>query len=295
MRKPRGKSLACLGSLFFNFCLCVRGNEVYLSRITIYKTHDRFFPPTVYFKCPDDDREKRYFSDVKATNHTYIVHPETVALTHVSPEYCQAECGIYDQDVLDDDDLFGEQFKLCDTDFDETNHLYTVTIPGEVTLELFCPQCNPYVPPPSSGGQGEAGDGSSSSKSNTTAQLEELIPEGENVKQVLITILLLAIFVGFLLGFVVHRCYRAFSDVAADDARTRFQALYADPTTEIEDLPTNFPAGNRNTGLYRFARSMRGILGRGGSQGQQQPAIRTGDPVPFHQLKIQETDIHDES
>lgn len=64
-----------------------------------------------------------------------------------------------------------------------------------------------------------------------------------NVKQVLITILLLAIFVGFLLGFVVHRCYMAFSDVAADDARTRFQALYADPTTEIEDLPTNFPAG----------------------------------------------------
>ena len=55
-----------------------------------------------YDALADDDREKRYFSDVKATNHTYIVHPETVALTHVSPEYCQAECGIYDQDVLDD-------------------------------------------------------------------------------------------------------------------------------------------------------------------------------------------------
>jgi hypothetical protein len=56
----------------------------------------------VYFIAADDDRAKRYFSDVKATNHTYIVAPESVALTHVSRDYCQADCGIFDQDLFDD-------------------------------------------------------------------------------------------------------------------------------------------------------------------------------------------------
>lgn len=49
---------------------------------------------------PDDDRKKRFLSDVKATNHTYILHPEAVALTHVSSEYCQSECGVFDQDLF---------------------------------------------------------------------------------------------------------------------------------------------------------------------------------------------------
>jgi hypothetical protein len=62
-----------------------------------------------------------------------------------------------------------------------------------------------------------------------------------SLKEVLIGVVLLAVFLGFLLGFVVHKCCRAFSDVAAEDARRRFQTLYADPHTEIEDLPTTVP------------------------------------------------------
>lgn len=62
-----------------------------------------------------------------------------------------------------------------------------------------------------------------------------------NVKQILICVVVGAVFFGFVMGVVAHRCCRAFSDVAAEDARMRFQALYADPNTEIEDLPTHLP------------------------------------------------------
>lgn len=61
------------------------------------------------------------------------------------------------------------------------------------------------------------------------------------LQTVLIIVVLSALFIGFLLGFLVHRCFRAFSDVAAEDARRRFQAMYADPNTEIEDLPSSLP------------------------------------------------------
>jgi hypothetical protein len=60
----------------------------------------------------DDDRAKRFFTDVKATNHAYMVHPETVALTHVSLEYCQSDCGIYDQDVFDEVGPFSKRIWL---------------------------------------------------------------------------------------------------------------------------------------------------------------------------------------
>jgi len=46
---------------------------------------------------------------------------------------------------------------------------------------------------------------------------------------------------GFLLGFFVHKVYRAWVDVEAEEKRREFQALYADPHTEIEDLPTDWP------------------------------------------------------
>lgn len=46
---------------------------------------------------------------------------------------------------------------------------------------------------------------------------------------------------GFLLGFFVHKVYRAWIDVEAEDMRRQFQTLYADPHTEIDDLPTDWP------------------------------------------------------
>lgn len=46
---------------------------------------------------------------------------------------------------------------------------------------------------------------------------------------------------GFLLGFFVHKVYRAWIDVEAEDMRRQFQTLYADPLTEIDDLPTDWP------------------------------------------------------
>jgi hypothetical protein len=68
-----------------------------------------------------------------------------------------------------------------------------------------------------------------------------IVPQCRKLKELIASVVLLAVFLGFLLGFLVHRCYRAFSDVAAEDARRRFQSLYADPNTEIEDLPASLP------------------------------------------------------
>ena len=50
----------------------------------------------------DDNRPKRYLTDVKATNHSYVVEPESVALTHIGVGFCQADCGIYDRDLFDE-------------------------------------------------------------------------------------------------------------------------------------------------------------------------------------------------
>lgn len=70
------------------------------------------------------------------------------------------------------DDIFGSNFEICDEDFNSDTHIATVSVPGvslgllaglcesscqgsrfpiaslssnagEVTLELYCPECNP--------------------------------------------------------------------------------------------------------------------------------------------------------
>ena len=50
----------------------------------------------------DDNRPKRYLTDVKAANHSYVGEPESVALTHRGVGFCQADCGIYDRDLFDE-------------------------------------------------------------------------------------------------------------------------------------------------------------------------------------------------
>jgi hypothetical protein len=50
-----------------------------------------------------------------------------------------------------------------------------------------------------------------------------------------------AVGVGFVGGFVVFQFYRAWQDEAVEDARRQFQALYSDPNTDLDDLPSDLP------------------------------------------------------
>lgn len=50
-----------------------------------------------------------------------------------------------------------------------------------------------------------------------------------------------AVLAGMLIGLIVARIVRAWHDEDANEARLRFQALYVDPATDIEDLPDQLP------------------------------------------------------
>lgn len=50
-----------------------------------------------------------------------------------------------------------------------------------------------------------------------------------------------AVLAGMVIGLVVARIVRAWHDEDANEARLRFQALYVDSTTDIEDLPEQLP------------------------------------------------------
>eukprot|EP00892_Ulva_mutabilis_P010294 jgi/Ulvmu1/7637/UM038_0064.1 len=210
----------------------VQGNEVYLKSITIFKTHDTWVDPRIYFTCKDDDREKAYLK-VSKTNRTYDVPEESVALTHITSDLCRSQCAIYDEDLIGSDDLFGQFFAVCDGQFNSETHIATITVPGEVTLELYCPECNPsssvldILDPPTE---------ESHSGKRKNRQLPVIVT----------AFVTCGVLLGFLLGLFVHKVYRAWVDVEAEEKRREFQALYADPHTEIEDLPTDWPkSGNR--------------------------------------------------
>jgi hypothetical protein len=47
------------------------------------------------------------------------------------------------------DDLFGETFPVCDSDFDQEKHVLNIKIPNEVDLTMRCPDCNPKKAAPS--------------------------------------------------------------------------------------------------------------------------------------------------
>ena len=88
--------------------------------------------------------------------------------------------------VVVQDDLFGSTFKLCEKDFNSENHMYTVTVPEEVTLELYCPECTftaPPPPPPAPAPTGvpgsDGGIGANATAGET--ELDKLLPTGECV------------------------------------------------------------------------------------------------------------------
>lgn len=82
------------------------------------------------------------------------------------------------------DDLFGSKFKLCESDFDSENRIYTVTVPEEVTLELYCPQCKYTAPPPPPPVPSPTGvllpNGSAAANATDgETELDKLLPSGE--------------------------------------------------------------------------------------------------------------------
>jgi hypothetical protein len=60
-------------------------------------------------------------------------------------------------------------------------------------------------------------------------------------KRLVVIVAAFAVGVGFVGGFVVFQFYRAWQDEAVEDARRQFQALYSDPNTDLDDLPSDLP------------------------------------------------------
>jgi hypothetical protein len=77
------------------------------------------------------------------------------------------------------DDLFGTKFKICDSNFDRENQIYTVTVPGEFTLELYCPQCNKAPPPPAPEATVVTTEAQGANSTAKTDELSKLLPKGE--------------------------------------------------------------------------------------------------------------------
>jgi hypothetical protein len=77
------------------------------------------------------------------------------------------------------DDLFGTKFKICDSNFDRENQIYTVTVPGEFALELYCPQCNKAPPPPAPEATVVTTEAQGANSTAKTDELSKLLPKGE--------------------------------------------------------------------------------------------------------------------
>jgi hypothetical protein len=61
------------------------------------------------------------------------------------------------------------------------------------------------------------------------------------VRGAVLALMAAAVAAGVLLGLCVAQACRAWRDDAAEDARRRFHALYADPAMDIDDLPAELP------------------------------------------------------
>lgn len=118
------------------------GGNVTLDSLTIYRTHEWFGKPVVYFSCQGE--EKVYLPDVLMKDHEYNFTGEESwqPLTSLEGSKCK-RCGLYEEDKIKHDDIFDE-WELCPINFSsEPVGQYNHFKDKECNITFSCPQCHP--------------------------------------------------------------------------------------------------------------------------------------------------------
>ncbi|KAL5210350.1 hypothetical protein ABZP36_005973 [Zizania latifolia] len=112
---------------------------VTLDTIDIF-TNNELLPssiPTVYFQCNGED--KVYLPDVKEANivYTFKGKESWQPLTELPENKCK-QCGLYEEDIADSDDMY-DAWELCSTDFKDGKCTHFKQ--GEFRATFLCPNC----------------------------------------------------------------------------------------------------------------------------------------------------------
>ncbi|KAH7442464.1 hypothetical protein KP509_03G090200 [Ceratopteris richardii] len=117
-----------------------KGN-VTLESLTIFRTHEWFGEPTVYFRCQGE--KKVYLPDVVKENQQYdfIGQESWQPLTELEDTKCK-RCGLYEEDRIKHDDVFDE-WELCPVQFSpEPEGRYHHFKDNELNMTLSCYSCH---------------------------------------------------------------------------------------------------------------------------------------------------------
>ncbi|KAG8096475.1 hypothetical protein GUJ93_ZPchr0013g36514 [Zizania palustris] len=112
---------------------------VTLDTIDIF-TNNEVLPssiPTVYFQC--NGEAKVYLTDVKEANivYTFKGKESWQPLTELPENKCK-QCGLYEEDIGDGDDIY-DAWQLCSTDFKDGKCTHFKQ--GQFRGTFLCPDC----------------------------------------------------------------------------------------------------------------------------------------------------------
>jgi hypothetical protein len=119
----------------------VADGDVRLASLVLYRTHEWFGQPTVYFHCLGE--QKVYLPDVIQKDFVYyfIGQESWQPLTFLEGAKCK-RCGFYEEDKLKYDDRFDE-WELCPTEFTlEPDGRYIHFNKDEFNATFVCPGCS---------------------------------------------------------------------------------------------------------------------------------------------------------
>ncbi|CAK9200639.1 unnamed protein product [Sphagnum jensenii] len=121
----------------------VADGDVRLASLVLYRTHEWFGQPTVYFHCLGE--QKVFLPDVIQKDFVYdfIGQESWQPLTFLEGAKCK-RCGFYEEDKLKYDDRFDE-WELCPTEFTlEPDGRYIHFNKDEFNATFVCPGCRMY-------------------------------------------------------------------------------------------------------------------------------------------------------
>lgn len=116
--------------------------NVILDSLTIFRTHEWFGKPLVYFRCKGEN--KVYLPDVVMKDHQYkfIGEESWQPLTSLESSKCK-RCGLYEEDQIKHDDVFDE-WELCPINFSsEPEGQYNHFKDKEFNITFVCSHCHP--------------------------------------------------------------------------------------------------------------------------------------------------------
>lgn len=116
--------------------------NVTLDTLTIFRTHEWFGKPSIYFLCQGE--RKVYLPDVVIKNQQYnfIGQESWQPLTVLEGAKCK-RCGLYEEDQVKHDDVYDE-WELCPIHFSaEPEGHYNHYKDKEFNITLICSHCHP--------------------------------------------------------------------------------------------------------------------------------------------------------